>query len=90
MTRSSRTTDYSTRISVPQEEYKWLDAVRDNLGLTWRGMMLKAEQRLLAAERTWPPKHRTQRVVPTDAHADDATEAGEKEDDDADSEEVTA
>jgi hypothetical protein len=78
MTRSSRSTDYSTRIAVPQEEYEWLDAVRDNLGLTWRGMMLKAEQRLLAAERTWPPKHRTQRVVPKDANAENETEAGKE------------
>jgi hypothetical protein len=49
-----------TRISIPaDEEYQWLNAIRQDLGLTWRGMMLKAEQRLLAAERTWPAEFQT-------------------------------
>jgi len=64
MSRSSSPSDYNTRINIPsQEEYEWLNSVRKGLGLTWRGMMLKAEQRLLAAERTWPPALRTQYVV---------------------------
>ncbi|WP_251344540.1 hypothetical protein [Haloplanus halophilus] len=50
----------STRIRITsQEEYEWLDSVRENYGLTWRGMLLKAEQRLLAAERHWPEEFRT-------------------------------
>jgi len=70
MSRSSSPSDYNTRINISsQEEYEWLDSVRKGLGLTWRGMMLKAEQRLLAAERTWPPAFQTQDVVPAPAQS---------------------
>ena len=49
----------STRIRITsQEEYEWLNSVRRKYGLTWRGMLLKAEQRLLAAERHWPEEFR--------------------------------
>jgi hypothetical protein len=76
MSRSSSPSDYNTRINISsQEEYEWLDSVRKGLGLTWRGMMLKAEQRLLAAERTWPPRLRTQHVVSAPAQSDADIEA---------------
>jgi hypothetical protein len=76
MTQSSSPSDHNTRINIPsQEEYEWLSSVRKGLGLTWRGMMLKAEQRLLAAERTWPPGLRTQNVVSLPAQSDADTEA---------------
>jgi hypothetical protein len=39
-------------------------------------MMLKAEQRLLAAERTWPPALRSQHVVSAPAQSDADIEAG--------------
>jgi len=79
MSRSSSPSDYNTRINIPsQEEYEWLDSVRKGLGLTWRGMMLKAEQRLLAAERTWPPALRTQHVVSAPAQSDADIEAERK------------
>lgn len=79
MSRSSSPSDYNTRINIPsQEEYEWLDSVRKGLGLTWRGMMLKAEQRLLAAERTWPPALRTQQVVSAPAQSDADLEAERK------------
>lgn len=43
-----------TRIKIADsDQYAWLDAVRDDLGLTWRGLMLKAEQRLLVSEQGW-------------------------------------
>ena len=77
MSRSSSPSDYNTRINIrSQEEYEWLDSVRKGLGLTWRGMMLKAEQRLLAAERTWPPALRSQHVVSAPAQLDADIEAG--------------
>jgi len=45
---------HRTRITVSDpDQYAWLDAVREELGLTWRGLMLKAEHRLLASERAW-------------------------------------
>jgi hypothetical protein len=99
MSPSSSPSDYNTRINIPsQEEYEWLDSVRNDLGLTWRGMMLKAEQRLLAAERTWPPALRTQHVVTARAQSDadiDAereaeadTEAETESDSDSELEEV--
>ncbi|RNJ22533.1 hypothetical protein Nmn1133_12855 [Halosegnis longus] len=76
MSRPSSPSDYNTRINIPsQEEYEWLNSVRKGLGLTWRGMMLKAEQRLLAAERTWPPALRTQHVVSAPDQSDADIEA---------------
>jgi hypothetical protein len=100
MTGSTSPSDYNTRINIQsQEEYEWLDSVRKGLGLTWRGMMLKAEQRLLAAERTWPPTIRTQDVVPAPAQsnadidaehrAEAATEPEAESDGDAETTEVT-
>ncbi|ELZ19721.1 hypothetical protein C475_22289 [Halosimplex carlsbadense 2-9-1] len=45
---------HRTRIKIADsDQYAWLDAVRDDLGLTWRGLMLKAEQRLLVSEQGW-------------------------------------
>lgn len=65
----TRTTGPITRISIPsKEEYEWLNAIRQDLGLTWRGMMLKAEQRLLAAECAWPDSFRTEATL-TDTSA---------------------
>jgi hypothetical protein len=50
----------STRIRITsEEEYEWLNSVRQEYGLTWRGMMLKAEQRLLASEGHWPKEFQT-------------------------------
>lgn len=87
MSRSSSPSDYNTRINIPsQEEYEWLDSVRKGLGLTWRGMMLKAEQRLLAAERTWPPALRTQHVVSAPAQPDADLEAEHEVDADTEAE----
>ena len=65
----------STRIRITsQEEYEWLDSIRRKYGLTWRGMLLKAEQRLLAAERHWPEEFRTPEHLraggSVDAHKD--------------------
>jgi hypothetical protein len=57
-------------------------------------MMLKAEQRLLAAERTWPPRLRTQHVVSApaqsnaDIEAEREAEAEAESDGDAEIEEV--
>jgi len=54
-------------------------------------MMLKAEQRLLAAERTWPPALRTQYVVSApdqsdaDIEAERETEADTKAESESDS-----
>ena len=76
MTGSTSPSDYNTRINIQsQEEYEWLNSVRKGLGLTWRGMMLKAEQRLLAAERTWPPVLRSQHVVSAPDQSDADIEA---------------
>jgi len=79
----------STRIRVSsQEEYEWLDSVRVKYGLTWRGMLLKAEQRLLAAERHWPEEFRTPEHLIGDAHVD-ADDTVEMEDETgADTDEV--
>ncbi|WP_254824928.1 hypothetical protein [Haloglomus halophilum] len=80
----SRTKGPVTRISIPSdEEYQWLDAIREDLGLTWRGMMLKAEQRLLAAERTWPAEFQTPRntiLVEPDSEADTDSASSSLED----------
>lgn len=79
----------STRIRVSsQEEYEWLDSVRVKYGLTWRGMLLKAEQRLLAAERHWPEEFQTSEHLLGGDHVS-ATDAVEMEDESgAESDEV--
>lgn len=79
----------STRIRVSsQEEYEWLDSVRTKYGLTWRGMLLKAEQRLLAAERHWPEEFQTSEHLLGGGHVS-ATDAVEMEDESgAESDEV--
>lgn len=79
----------STRIRVSsQEEYEWLDSVRVKYGLTWRGMLLKAEQRLLAAERHWPEEFQTSEHLLGGDHVS-ANDAVEMEDESgAESDEV--
>ena len=43
---------HRTRIEISDaDEYEWLVTVREDLGLTWRGLMLKAEQQLVATEQ---------------------------------------
>jgi hypothetical protein len=85
MSRSSGPSDYNTRVSIPsQEEYEWLNAIREELGLTWRGMMLKAEQRLLAAERHWPASLQSDHLVPAAEGAGDEDEAETEGDAEAD------
>jgi hypothetical protein len=67
----------STRIRVTsQEEYEWLDSVRMKYGLTWRGMLLKAEQRLLAAERHWPAEFQTPEHLRAGTDAGDVDTGG--------------
>ncbi|QLC35657.1 hypothetical protein EFA46_015465 (plasmid) [Halarchaeum sp. CBA1220] len=68
----TRTKGPVTRISVPSDdEYEWLNTIREDLGLTWRGLMLKAEQRLRTTEQTWPAEFQTQTVlVASDAEAE--------------------
>lgn len=39
-------------MEVTDEQYEWLDSLREEMGLTWRGLALKGEQRLLISERT--------------------------------------
>lgn len=41
-----------SRFEVTDEQYEWLDSLREEMGLTWRGLALKGEQRLLISERT--------------------------------------
>lgn len=60
-----------TRINVSDaDQYAWLDAVREELGLTWRGLMLKAEHRLLASERAWTDPSVHSRGPQTDSTTD--------------------
>lgn len=59
MMRDSKSLGHNTRIKIEcEKEYAWLNSVRTELGLTWRGLMLKAEQRLLASEQEWPSGER--------------------------------
>ncbi|MFT4921334.1 MAG: hypothetical protein ACI8XM_000531 [Haloarculaceae archaeon] len=79
----------STRIRITsQEEYEWLDSVRVKYGLTWRGMLLKAEQRLLAAERHWPEEFQTPEHLRAGGVAGVASDAGGDRDASAETDEV--
>lgn len=79
----------STRIRITsQEEYEWLDSVRVKYGLTWRGMLLKAEQRLLAAERHWPEEFQTPEHLRTGGVASVASDADVERDASAETDEV--
>lgn len=79
----------STRIRITsQEEYEWLDSVREKYGLTWRGMLLKAEQRLLAAERHWPAEFQTTEYLRVDDGLDADGEGGVDSDASVETDEV--
>lgn len=40
-----------SKIKITDAQFEWLDSIREEMGLTWRGLILKGEQRLLVSER---------------------------------------